>query len=159
MIRTIPYGMEILSLIPALIVAVVCAAVALLHLSWALGGRWPGTDDASLFDTVVGGPLAPPGMSARGGAMPGPLACVVVAVLLACAGACVVACVVVDAVVFVVAACAVAVVFLARGVGGFFDHWLRPAIRGTRYERLNRALYSPLCLALAALTLVAVLAR
>lgn len=46
-----------------------------------------------------------------------------------------------------------AVVFAGlRGVLGFFDTRLRPGTRGSRFARLNVALYSPLCLGLAALT-------
>ncbi len=143
--------METLSLAAAIVVAVVCGGLSLLHLSWAAGSRWPGTDDADLFDLVVGAPLSPRA-SAAGAGVPGVAACVVVAVLLAGAGAVVVASV------DVLAVC-VGVVFFARGVGGFFDARLRPATVGTRFERLNRVFYSPLCLALAALVAVAVVGR
>ena len=35
-------------------------------------------------------------------------------------------------------------VFCMRGLLGLFDSYLRPAIRGTPYERLNYQIYSPL---------------
>ena len=140
-----------LSAVAAVVVAVVCGALALLHLLWATGSRWPAHDDKSLFDLVVGAPLAPPGRAGSTG-MPSAAACVVVAVALVVAGGCVV--VGVD-----VVSVAVAVAFAGRGVVGFFDTRLRPATIGTRFERMNRVFYSPLCLVLAALTVVSMVAR
>ncbi|MEW5854033.1 MAG: DUF3995 domain-containing protein, partial [Myxococcota bacterium] len=66
-----------MSAVLALATAVALALVAALHVYWAAGGKWPGTDDESLARTVVGGP---PGMRA-----PGPAACLAVALVLAVA--------------------------------------------------------------------------
>ncbi|MEW5847790.1 MAG: DUF3995 domain-containing protein, partial [Myxococcota bacterium] len=49
----------------------------------------------------------------------------------------------------------VAGVLLLRGAVGFAEARLRPEVRGSRYARLNVSLYSPLCLALGAGTLLA----
>lgn len=136
----------------ALAAAVVLSAIALLHVAWALGVRWPGTDRESLARTVVGGP---PGMR-----MQGPVACLAVAVLLGLAAFLVLAAAgVVPAplppTLVRIGAWGATAVLGVRGAGGFFDTRLRPAIRGSRYARLNVVLYSPLCLALAALMLLA----
>jgi uncharacterized membrane protein required for colicin V production len=45
----------------------------------------------------------------------------------------------------------------ARGLGGFLEARWRPHVRALPYDRWNRRLYSPLCLALAA-ALIAALA-
>ena len=42
----------------AIVIVAVLAAIALLHLSWAFGQRWPGVDEVSLAETVGG---LPPG--------------------------------------------------------------------------------------------------
>jgi hypothetical protein len=122
----------------------------LLHVYWALGGHWPGRDLKSMVDTVVGAPVS---------AAPGPVACALVAILLGLAGALVVGTVVVDSVVVDVGAIGVAVVFLLRGLIGFVDVRLRPSTKGSRFARLNVVLYSPLCLALGTLALIAVVGR
>ncbi|MEM6382878.1 MAG: DUF3995 domain-containing protein [Pseudomonadota bacterium] len=36
------------------VIALLLMAIALLHLHWALGGKWPGTDETSLSHTVFG---------------------------------------------------------------------------------------------------------
>jgi hypothetical protein len=46
-------------------------------------------------------------------------------------------------------------VFALRGVYGFFDARVRPTTRGSRFERLNVVVYSPLCLGLALAIVVA----
>jgi hypothetical protein len=134
----------------ALAAAAALALVAGLHVYWALGGKWPGTDDDSLAHTVVGGP---PGMR-----MPGPVACLGVAVLLAAATALVVGAAGLVALplpgwLVRLGAYGVAAVLLLRGAFGFAEKRLRPEIRGSRYARLNVTVYSPLCLALGAATL------
>jgi hypothetical protein len=46
-------------------------------------------------------------------------------------------------------------VFFARGAVGFFAERLQPAVRGSRFARLNVLIYSPLALALSAMIFVA----
>lgn len=43
-----------LTLAIALLIFVILTLVALLHLFWAVGGKWPGKDDESLAKAVIG---------------------------------------------------------------------------------------------------------
>ena len=136
----------------ALAAAGVLAALSLLHLYWAGGGRWPGHDEASLARTVVGDPH-----SAR---MPGPVACIAVAVALALAASLPLAvqglaAVPVGAGTLRVLTLLAAGVFALRGVGGFFEARFRRGQPVEPFHGLNRRLYSPLCVALAALLALA----
>ncbi len=132
----------------ALLAASVLAALALLHVYWARGGHWPGHDEASLAKTVVGEPG-----SER---MPGALACFAVAIALAIAATLPLAS---QGFLDVPVAAGwrrgltllAAGVFALRGVGGFFEARFRRGAPVEPFYRLNRRLYSPLCLALAAL--------
>lgn len=99
-------------------------ALGAVHVYWGLGGLWPGRDSRSLADFVIG--REP---------MPGPRACIVVAAVLVLGP--------------LLAPGPMALGLLLRGAGGYVDHLLRPEIVGSRYEKLNRILYSPLCLLLA----------
>jgi hypothetical protein len=139
--------------------AVVLLVLALLHLYWAAGGLWPGSDRASLARTVVGG-----GERLR---FPTRTATVAVAAALSVAALLVAThsglvalpaaaerwSPYVDALAWCVAA-----VFLFRGLGGFFEIYLRPSIDGSPYARWNVILYSPLCLGLAAMIALSLLA-
>jgi len=123
----------------------VLLALSSIHAYWACGGRWPGHNEASLVERVVG---RTSGMRA-----PSPASCVAVAAALATSA---------GLVVFETLAVAprpfevlvgigfwgAGLVFLARGVAGF-----TPAFRyaeETPFYRLNRRYYSPLCLLIAA---------
>jgi hypothetical protein len=132
----------------SILVAIALGAIAALHVYWAAGGRWPGHDDASLADAVIG-PTR----------MPGPAACLAVAVLLLVAAALVVGAAAVPAPPLAVriGAAGVAAVFALRAGYGFLEARLRPSIRGSRYATLNRRYYSPLCLVLAALAAAALI--
>jgi hypothetical protein len=128
--------------------AAVFAAIAALHGYWALGGVWPGDDPESLARTVVGGP---PGMR-----MPGAAACWAVAVALVGAvavalGAAGILAMPLPRWLVRGAALLGAGVLVLRGLVGFADLRLRPDTAGSPFVRLNRWIYSPLCLALAAL--------
>ncbi len=125
----------------------VLAGLALLHAYWGLGGRWPGHDDASLVEHVVG--------RTKSMQAPPPSACFTVAAALLAAAALVglhispwpagtVAWWVVTAGFW-----GAALVFLARGLAGFIPAVFRYA-EGTPFHRLNQIVYSPLCLAIAA---------
>lgn len=130
----------------AIVIVAVLAAIALLHLSWAFGQRWPGVDEVSLAETVGG---LPPGSR-----MHPPAACVLVASLIGIA-AVVVA---VDSAGVLagpagalvrLAYLALVAVFGLRGAAGFVPAlWRRT--QGTPFHRLNRLYYSPLCLLIAA---------
>ena len=132
----------------AVTASAVLALIAGIHLYWAAGGRWPGRDERSLAETVVG--------TTPGGRMPGPAACVAVAELFSAAGLLPLVAsgllpLPLPARLVHLGLGGAALVFGLRGVFGFFDHLLRPGIVGLPFHRLNRRLYSPLCLALAAL--------
>ncbi len=125
----------------------VLAGLALLHTYWGLGGRWPGHDDVSLVERVVG--------RTKGMRAPPPRACFAVAAALLSAAALVGLHVsqwpAGSAGRWAVTAgfWGAALVFLARGLAGFVRVVFRYA-EGTPFHRLNRIVYSPLCLAIAA---------
>jgi hypothetical protein len=129
--------------------AVLFAALAALHVYWGRGGRWPGHDEASLASMVSG----------ESGTMPGRAACFAVAGMLASSSLLVLSAAgIIVALPLAHQGCWVIVVVLGvRGGLGFFDRFLRPTTRGTRFERLNLAIYSPLCSILAGLTYVSAL--
>jgi hypothetical protein len=140
-----------ISSIFALVAAVTYGGLALVHIYWAFGGYWPGRSEETLARTIVGGP---PGMR-----MPSPLVCLGVAlVLIGAAWVVVAASNMVESMVSPGVCRGLAFfgafILLLRGVGGFFEVRFRPLIRGSRYERLNTVLYSPVSLVLAVLTLV-----
>lgn len=124
-------------------------SIAALHLYWGLGGFWPGRDEATLVDMVIGAPAGTP--------IPPLWACLIV-----------VACLLVPAVSALIVStgfdrglprlikwipttalwCS-AFVFLARGLVTYFT----PIFLGgkkTAFYQLNLAYYSPFCLLLGA---------
>ena len=123
-------------------------AIAGLHVVWASGSSWPLPDGAALADEVAGRPDADP---------PSPTACLVVAGLLAAAAA------------FVagrprrlpgfsrLGAAGVVVALATRGGLGLAGRTdlLAPDSVSERFRTRDRRVYSPLCLALAALSLPA----
>ncbi len=142
----------------ALIVISLLIALAALHSYWGLGGRWPGHDDQTLVETVVGRTA---GMKA-----PGFWACMFVATALMASAA------------LVAFACGVfpmpdipwsrqivtlgfwisCGVFALRGIAGFLPGIFSYA-DGTPFAQLNVIFYSPLCLGTAAGYVLAYLAR
>jgi hypothetical protein len=142
----------------AVLASGVLALLGLLHLYWAAGGKWPGKDAASLARTVVGG--------GEGLRFPTRTATVLVAIALGASAVLVAvsggllpggalgtlgALGVLGRSTFAFCGWALVAVFLLRGLGGFFEIYLRPSIAGSPYARWNVVLYSPLCLVLAAL--------
>lgn len=130
-------------------VVLVMLLVAALHVAWGIGVTWPGRDAQDLAQKVVGGSDGEP--------MPPPLACYAVAgALLVAAGALVLTLFpsgfqpLLRLIGFVAAG-----VFLLRGALGYAVP--RLADTGQDFDRLNRVLYSPLCLALGGMTLLALL--
>ena len=134
----------------ALALVAMLTAIGVLHLSWAFGVVWPGTDPASLAATVVG---------TRGGAAPGavPTLLVAVAILAGAALVFVVSARVLGAgplaTLALIAYLGLAAVFLLRGLSVFVPAVWRYA-EGTPFHRLNQLVYSPLCLLIAAGLLV-----
>ena len=125
-------------------------ALAGLHVYWGRGGHWPAKTEAGLVATVVG--VAP---NQR---MPGLGACLVVAALLGIAASLppMLHWIAPFSSLARIGILSAAAVLGLRGLAGFFDRRLRPAIIGLPYDRLNRRVYSPLCLALAAALAVSV---
>jgi hypothetical protein len=131
----------------ALATAAVLLVIAGLHVYWLLGGCWPGRDAASLNARVVGGKPGGARMPRRA-----PTAVVSVGIAgialgtLAARGLIALPLPGVVRALTWIAAGALAV----RGLGGFFDRWLRPHTAALPFARLNVRIYSPLCVALAA---------
>ena len=122
----------------------VLVALSVLHVYWAVGGVWPGSDEASCARTVIGFP----GVDR----MPSPASALSVAGLLGIAA--VLAAMLANTPVLPPAArflpvsgVAASVVFLARGLAGYTPAWRRltPELP---FARLDRRHYSPLCLAI-----------
>jgi hypothetical protein len=133
-------GMKFISTI----LFVVLMVIAALHAYWGVGGLWPAASERELIDTVIGSPgfvRMPPAW----------MTFIVVALLLI-AGALALSASGVLPLGWEwlarIGAGGVALVFLARGVSGY---WLpmRPGIELTEpFATLDVTLYSPLCLAL-----------
>jgi len=122
----------------------VLVALSVLHVYWAVGGVWPGSDEASCARTVIGFP----GVDR----MPSPASALAVAGLLGIAA--VLAAMLSGALVLSpaarilpVAGVAASIVFIARGLAGYTPAWRRltPELP---FARLDRRYYSPLCLAI-----------
>ena len=94
-------------------------AISALHFYWAAGGLWPGKGHRELSAKVIGDR-----------ALPGPVACAFVALLVLLGPA--------------LYPKLAAQVFLLRGILGLAEVHFRPTIRGTPYQRLSRRVYSPL---------------
>ncbi|MFD1730238.1 DUF3995 domain-containing protein [Deinococcus malanensis] len=121
-------------------VVAVLVLTGVLHVAWGTGAVWPGRDAQDLAQKVVGGPQVD--------RMPSPLACYAVAgALLVASAALVMTLVPSDFQPLVrLAGFMVAGVFLLRGVLGYALP--TQAYSGQDFVRLNRVMYSPLCLAL-----------
>ncbi len=125
--------------------------IGLVHVLWATGRPWPAKDERALVRLVVGSSRV---------CMPPAWMSVVVAIVLFLAA-------------FLVflsyfhpelvpqgrnVLFGFAFVLLLRGVGGYFDVWLRPATRNMPFFEANRWFYSPLCLLLSIATGIIALA-
>lgn len=122
---------------PARLAAVLLAAVALVHLGWALGIAWPSPSAEEMPRYVIGRPKGASNL-------PGRLATLLVTLVVGALAAGL--WLELPVVPFIVAA-----VFGARGLFGLVERRLRPTIAKTPYARLSRLFYSPLCLLIAAL--------
>ncbi len=127
----------------ALPIAGILFLLAAVHLYWGFGGRWPGHDEASMVEHVVG--------RTRGMKAPGLPASAAVAVALATGGGLVLATIfppppfepLLQAARWILFA-----VFAGRGLATYVPPVFRYA-EGTPFWRLNRRAYGPLCLAIA----------
>jgi hypothetical protein len=126
----------------ALILAAALLALAGVHLYWGFGGRWPGHDEASMVEHVVG--------RTRGMRAPGLLPSVMVTLALAAGGVLVLATLTTTpwdgglrAARWVLFG-----VFAGRGLATYVPPVFRYA-EGTPFATLNRRAYGPLCLAIA----------
>jgi hypothetical protein len=133
---------------PAILI-VVLVALAALHAWWGVGGRWPGHDERSLVELVIG--------RTRSMRMPSLVRCLLVAsALFAAAGLVAVKSKVIAVdfgtageVLVQVGFWIAGAVFALRGLAGY----IRPVFAyadGTPFASLNRRFYSPLCLLIAA---------
>lgn len=103
------------------LVWILLLGISSLHLYWAAGGLWPGKNPRELAAKVIGDRP-----------MPGTVACLLVAGAL-----------LIGPWFFPrLASC----VFLLRGILGFLEIHLRPAIQGTPYQKLSLRVYSPVSL-------------
>ena len=129
----------------AIVLGVALSAISALHLYWAFGGVWPASDESSLIKTVIGDPklrrMPPFGMT--------------IVVVFALAGAALVALLLAFRLLvsldmlITLAGILLALVFLGRGVAAYIPAW-REKHPLEPFARLDRAVYSPLCLALGA---------
>jgi hypothetical protein len=136
-----------MNLVTAAVVHVLLA-LAGLHFYWGIGGRWPGHDDRTLVEIVVG--------RTRDMKAPDFWACLFVT-------GCLLACAVLVALhsfgatflpawlqlIAQIGFWTAFAVFLARGVAGFVPQVFAYA-EGTPFAHLNVVFYSPLCLLIAA---------
>jgi hypothetical protein len=132
-------------LIAQILLVVGLMIIAAFHLHWGLGGFWPGTDETSLVEHVVG--------RTRDMKPPSPFACflvaagltlIAVAVMVRCTFTVLPAFVNLSAGVLVSAA---TFIFFGRGLLGFVPPVFAYA-KGTPFFKLNMLVYSPLCLLL-----------
>ncbi len=125
----------------------VLLVLAALHAYWGLGGRWPGHDDTSMVQYVVGRTEAM--------AAPGARACFAVAfailttAVLAAHMAGVLHIPYVPQPLVTLGFWGAATVFTGRGLAAYVPGIFNYA-KGTPFYRLNRILYSPLCLLIGA---------
>ena len=145
------FGETPLSEFAPILPGLVLLFLAGIHVYWGLGGLWPGTSPFDLAQKVVGG--------VSGSPMPGRVACFSVAIFLFLSSLLVTSSIHgfrfgLSTKTLSFLQQLLAGIILLRGVGGFFDRYLRPHTRSGPFERLNILIYSPLCLCLGFMILV-----
>jgi hypothetical protein len=117
--------------------------LAALHAAWGAGSAWPFPDRAALADAVIG---------ARD--VPAPVACFAVSGALAAASALIAGRPAQQPRLRRVGVGGVVTVLAVRGALGLTGRTrlVSPSSRSARFARLDRRVYSPLCLALAGLS-------
>ncbi|MDP3315024.1 MAG: DUF3995 domain-containing protein [Devosia sp.] len=140
-----------MNMIIASIVFVILLAVALAHLLWSIGSRWPIKDPELLARTVIGRP---------GVSRVPRLASLVVAVLVLAAGVSALSLADHDAGDWWLTAIGVvlAIVFIGRGALGYTAGW-RAQFPLEPFATNDRRVYSPLCLIVGAGFLILVIMR
>ena len=134
----------VVALVLGLLTSGVLLVVAGVHVNWALGSHWPMTDTRELHERVT-----PPGMPD-----PGPVETSLVAATLAVAAALVAMSALGTATWLSWGATALVGVILAlRGLGGLVISGLLR--RQSTFARLDRRYFSPMCIALALGTAIA----
>ncbi len=127
----------------AVLLTAALLALAGIHLYWGFGGRWPGHDEISMVEHVVG--------RTRGMRAPGLAASFGVALALATGGLLVAATLLPstpwDRLAWL-GRWALLAVFAGRGLATYVPSVFRYA-EGTPFASLNRRAYGPLCLAIA----------
>jgi hypothetical protein len=118
-------------------------ALSVLHVLWACGSPWPASDRKTLAQAVGGF-----------SEFPGPAACLLVAALLGVSAAAVAGTSNRSARFSQFASSTTAVVLTLRGAVGLAG-FMPNGKRSLRFATLDRRVYSPLCLALAAMALAA----
>jgi len=129
--------------LPALLATAGLGGLAGLHLAWAAGSAWPFAGRAELADAVVG--------TAE---VPGPAACLAVSAALGTAAALAAGWPARYPALCRAGTAGAATVLAARGCLGLAGRTdlIAPGSVSDRFRRLDRAVYGPLCVALAALT-------
>jgi hypothetical protein len=130
----------------ALIMTAVLTLIAGLHVYWAIGGVWPGTDRTSLAQAVVGfrGVKVMPSASASAAVA----ACLVLAALWPSALAGLFA-TPFQLAGLIAGAVILALVFLGRGIAAYLPAWRRLTPEEP-FATNDRRWFAPLCLALGA---------
>ncbi|MFF8932530.1 DUF3995 domain-containing protein [Streptomyces longwoodensis] len=126
------------------------AALAGVHVAWGLGSSWPLPDREAFSDAVIGRPEAP-----------GAVACHSVACALGAGALLVGGRPKRYPALSRLGAAGVAGVLGVRGLAGFSGRTdlLSPGSTSARFRRLDRLVYSPLCLVLGASTAIATVRR
>ena len=139
----------------AIVLFAVIAAIAAIHVYWALGGLWPGSDEASLARKVVGSPGVTRMPSRE---MTLAVACLIFfAALWPLMWAALIPYPLPQSLVWL-GMIVLAAVFTGRGIAGYWPAF-RAIFPEEPFATLDRRCYSPLCLAIgAAFILLIVLA-
>ena len=130
----------------AIFLAILLGAIAALHAYWAMGGLWPGRDEAGLIDYVFGD-------QGRRRTPPAAVVWIVAAAIMVTALWPLVLTSAIrpplPRVVIAGVGVAIAGVFLLRGAAGYLPAWRRAHAREP-FATLDVRFYSPLCLMIAA---------
>jgi len=138
----------------ATLMFLVLAAIAVIHILWAFGLRWPVESERDLVALVVG--------TTDRTQMPGPVECIAAAAAIFCAGLLTLALArpiaLPAAAALPWAAAAAALVFIIRGVAAYLQVWRRRFAQEP-FATMDRNWYGPLCLLLAAGFIVLMIGR
>jgi len=130
----------------AIVLALVLAAIASLHVYWGRGGLWPAANEDELIATVIG--------NAQARRMPSPGLCLLVALAIAVTASWPLLLVFIPGTsafrpLLPLIGLVIMAVFLLRGLAGYLPAWRRLHPREP-FASYDRRYYSPLCLLIAA---------